>query len=271
MACTGPGNIGPCASWDGFSPQARCSAAMEQTAHLSTRSTSRSAAASRPTPRASLTKIASFLCPSDGNAGPGAFLGWSLNSDNSNTNSYLGLDRHDLRPRRQRPGGHDQHRAVLLSGRYGIRDCTDGSSNTIAFAEGLVGAPNSTAYRGQRRRRLGRPAPVGRQERRRLQQRDPGHDRPPGLHDGLEDRARTSEHARLPVGLRQHRLHDVQHHRPAQLQALSLERLHVLRRRRVARRRRTGRTSPTPPATTPAASTSCSATAASSSSRTRST
>ncbi len=31
---------------------------------------------------------------------------------------------------------------------YGIRDCTDGTSNTVAFSEGLAGVANKPGYRG---------------------------------------------------------------------------------------------------------------------------
>jgi prepilin-type N-terminal cleavage/methylation domain-containing protein/prepilin-type processing-associated H-X9-DG protein len=91
------------------------------------------------------SKITSFLCPSDGNAGnnsggnnwcsyggsqgttsnggPGAGVG------SSNPNQTTGLFAH--------------------ANSYGIRDCTDGSSNTIAFGEYLVGGPvQANTYRG---------------------------------------------------------------------------------------------------------------------------
>jgi prepilin-type N-terminal cleavage/methylation domain-containing protein len=85
--CTGPGNTGPCSSWDGFSPQAQLLNAMEATALYN--ATNFKLGGSDVANSTSITsKIASFMCPSDGNAGPGAFQGWSLNSDNFNINSY---------------------------------------------------------------------------------------------------------------------------------------------------------------------------------------
>jgi len=68
------------------------------------------------------SKINSFLCPSDGNAG------------NNNINSY------DLCV-----GTTSQNLPTITTGlfalqtKYGLRDCNDGSSNTIAASEALVG------------------------------------------------------------------------------------------------------------------------------------
>ena len=77
------------------------------------------------------TRLAGFLCPSDGNAG------------RNYTNSYYasaGTTTH-------------RHHHVDFTGvfarnvSYGIRDITDGTSNTIAFSEGLIARPT-----GQRTR-----------------------------------------------------------------------------------------------------------------------
>jgi prepilin-type processing-associated H-X9-DG protein len=75
------------------------------------------------------TRLAGFLCPSDGNAG------------RNYTNSYYAsagttTDRH-----------HDVDFTGVFGRNfcYGLRDITDGSSNTIAFSEGLIA--NSTGGR----------------------------------------------------------------------------------------------------------------------------
>src|SRR3954451_7046923 len=77
--CTGPGNVGPCTSWDGFSPQAQMLGSMEATALFNaTNFNLGGSAAANSTVITS--KIATLMCPSDGNAGPGSFQGWSLNN-----------------------------------------------------------------------------------------------------------------------------------------------------------------------------------------------
>ena len=145
--CTGPGNVGPCTSWDGYSPQAQMLGAMEATALFN--ATNFMLGGSQPDNSTAITaKIASFLCPSDGNAGPGAFLGWSLNNDNFNINSYHASTGTTYVPGDNGQGGTTSTGLFAYQVTYGIRDCTDGSSNTIAFCEGLVGAPNQTASPG---------------------------------------------------------------------------------------------------------------------------
>ena len=82
------------------------------------------------------SKINGFLCPSDGNAGSG--------NGGNNWNSYGGCQ-----------GTTSQTNATTTTGLfahancYGIRDCTDGSSNIVAFGEYLTGGPVQTnGYRG---------------------------------------------------------------------------------------------------------------------------
>jgi prepilin-type N-terminal cleavage/methylation domain-containing protein/prepilin-type processing-associated H-X9-DG protein len=87
------------------------------------------------------TKINSFLCPSDGNAGSGS-------PNTSNDNSYNGsIGTTTFQPQTNTSQGSTGLFWYYRS--YGIRDVTDGTSNTVAFSEGLVGGPSATAnFRG---------------------------------------------------------------------------------------------------------------------------
>ena len=69
------------------------------------------------------TKANAFLCPSDGQAGRTLF-----NSYHASYGTTTGIER------KNSTGLFCYHRA------YGIRDVTDGTSNTIAFGEALVGS-----------------------------------------------------------------------------------------------------------------------------------
>jgi prepilin-type N-terminal cleavage/methylation domain-containing protein/prepilin-type processing-associated H-X9-DG protein len=87
-----------------------------------------------------LARVAGFLCPSDPNAGTGASNVGNVN--NSNDNSYVGsIGTTTLQP--QTDAAQGSNGIFWYYRTYGIRDVTDGSTNTIAFSEGLVGRPNS--------------------------------------------------------------------------------------------------------------------------------
>jgi prepilin-type N-terminal cleavage/methylation domain-containing protein/prepilin-type processing-associated H-X9-DG protein len=75
-------------------------------------------------------KISSFLCPSDPNAGP------------INDNSYHG----SVGTTTYNTGQNNPASTGVfgMQASYGIRDITDGSSNTIAFAEAICGNGNAT-------------------------------------------------------------------------------------------------------------------------------
>jgi prepilin-type N-terminal cleavage/methylation domain-containing protein/prepilin-type processing-associated H-X9-DG protein len=95
-------------------------------------------------------KLSVFLCPSDGNAGSVSVT--NNGAQNILDNSYVGsVGTTTLSPN----GGNGAWSTAGSTGlfwywtSYGLQNVQDGSSNTIAFSEALVGGPSSTlAYRG---------------------------------------------------------------------------------------------------------------------------
>jgi prepilin-type N-terminal cleavage/methylation domain-containing protein/prepilin-type processing-associated H-X9-DG protein len=77
------------------------------------------------------TKINSFLCPSDTFAGR-TFI-----------NSYYASQGTSIQNTPTQPSG-----LFAYNNSFGIRDCIDGTSNTICFSEGLCGDSNQDRYKG---------------------------------------------------------------------------------------------------------------------------
>jgi prepilin-type N-terminal cleavage/methylation domain-containing protein/prepilin-type processing-associated H-X9-DG protein len=81
--------------------------------------------------------INSFLCPSDGNAK-------GTDGNNGRLNSYLG----SMGTTAQNGYNGTSTGVYAFNNTYGLRDITDGSSNTIAFAEKLTGTPGQNTGAG---------------------------------------------------------------------------------------------------------------------------
>ena len=100
------------------------------------------------------TKLNIFLCPSDPNAGRNGF-GFALPPDTVKNSYYASVGPttnagSDTPPRLPATPCGNALTVTSISPTsgmfafrisYGIRDCTDGTSNTIAFSEGLCGGP----------------------------------------------------------------------------------------------------------------------------------
>jgi len=131
-----PGNA--CIAWAGWSAQALLLGYMEQQAVYNAINFNLDPQLGQADPiqsTATYTKIAGFLCPSDGNAGKPF-------RNNYYASRGTAIDIQWNLPQNPPPncGGKKGPGVFTYQMAYGIADITDGSSNTIAFAEGLVGS-----------------------------------------------------------------------------------------------------------------------------------
>jgi len=138
----------PCVSWAGWSAQAMLLQYMEQSAifHAANFDFDPLIGGGGDVNRTSFyAKIASFLCPSDGMAGRDLF-----NSYYASRGTSISADwgvRGDAPP--NCGGGKTTTGIFSYQTSYGLSAITDGSSNTVAFSEGLVGSGGTTPVRGR--------------------------------------------------------------------------------------------------------------------------
>ena len=138
-------------SWNGFSAQAQMLSFMEQSALYNAINFSLvsgdpgQASGGFQNSTAWYSKINVFLCPSDPNAGSGGGgNNWNSYGGSEGTTSNGGPNSGVGSSNPTQTTGLFAHANC-----YGIRDCTDGSSNTVAFGEFLTGGPVQTSgYRG---------------------------------------------------------------------------------------------------------------------------
>ena len=172
-AAINPNYAGGYAGWTEWSAQAELLGYMEQTAIYNSINFSFCGGQGygyRANSTGALATIASFLCPSDGNAKGAQFNGGDNYSYPPGNNSYRGsvgtttqpYDKYsrgkqgwgDCRPDPMNiAGGTPGCRSFTTGvftywGVYDLRDITDGSSNTVAFAESLTGDQQLVPKRG---------------------------------------------------------------------------------------------------------------------------
>jgi prepilin-type N-terminal cleavage/methylation domain-containing protein/prepilin-type processing-associated H-X9-DG protein len=144
------------AMWDSWSAQGMLLGYMEQVPIYNAANFSWSPQGNmgQPVNRTAVDRIiSSYICPSDTNAGSGrqnindyaACFGTSTGSLSSWTDSATPPNGSCY----QKPSGSAGMFTFGLA--YGIRDCVDGASNTIAYSEWLVGDGKGTFYAGAAR------------------------------------------------------------------------------------------------------------------------
>lgn len=147
--CTGVGGL-DYAMWDSWSAQAMLLGYMEQMTiyNAANFSWSPQGNVGQPTNSTALDRvISSYLCPSDTNSGGGR-----QNINNyaacfgTTTGGLTAWTTSAMPDCYQKPSGSSGMFTFGLS--YGLRDVADGSSNTVAYSEWLVGDGRGTFYAG---------------------------------------------------------------------------------------------------------------------------
>ncbi len=127
--------------WNGWSAQGLMLGYMEQTAVYNAINFSIDVLnPSQQNSTALYTKINSYLCPSDPLAG--GVSGFN-NSYYMSEGAWFSNT-----PGAGSPGGTPSNGMFCFNWAFGIRDCIDGTSNTIAASEGLCGNTQANTYRG---------------------------------------------------------------------------------------------------------------------------
>jgi len=135
--------------WNSFSAQAQMLGYMEQTSIYNALNFSL-APYNHPgaNDTGTIAVIKSYLCPSDGNAGGGRqnFNSYAASFGTTTDGLY---DWTDQAIQLNYQKGHGSSGMFTFGLAYGLRDCTDGSSNTVAYSEWLVGDGKGSYYGNQ--------------------------------------------------------------------------------------------------------------------------
>jgi len=144
--------------WSGWSAQGTMMSYLEQTAMYSASNINFSPYSIRNDPTVFHSIVNTFLCPSDPNAGPRHTNSYAASYGATTTPLWIWAG--DDWPACLQAHRPDQSSGLFTNTLcYGIRNATDGTSNTIAYSEILTGqqgqlydigdhAPNPTRYRG---------------------------------------------------------------------------------------------------------------------------
>ena len=175
-------------------------------------------------------QIKNFVCPSDPNGGAGASatVKGIVFPDNNSSNYFASVGTTTYLTLASGSADTIQQWNVPSTGlftfqkSYGVRDCIDGTSNTIAYSESLVGAGEqqgeTEGHRGdQRQRSVG-----GDGDGRLVDQPHHAQYRPCGLRHRLAERHEPGQPARPKLGPRGDGADALQYGRAAQLEATRL-------------------------------------------------
>ena len=137
MGVSAVNNIAGQVYWNGWSAHALLLNYIEQTSLYNSINFSIDPLVQGPLSQANTTgfytKLNVYLCPSDPNAGKQMFCSYAACEGTATDDGNAG-------PNGTGPGGSISSGMFTYMRVYGIRDCTDGTSQTVAFAENLTGA-----------------------------------------------------------------------------------------------------------------------------------